>query len=253
MVEVLACTNKIHKTALQSFGIRNDINYIDFPVHKNTNKANLFNSYFHSVFTTSNVKSPNIDSLPNIPNSLSTINISEAEIFSALSNLDPKTSAGAEKIGPMVLRLCSAVLSKPLYHLYSMSIRYAIISCSWKVHKIMPIFKSGNQNFVKCYHPISLLNNVSKVLEHLIYSKIIPRITDSISNAQFGFLQNRSTLQQLLLFTKELFSSASQIDTVYFDIRKAFDSVSHTLLLSKLCLCGITGKLWCWFKSYLSN
>jgi len=161
-----------------------------------------------------------------IPYSLSTINICE---YSTLSNLDPKKSVGADKIGP--IKSCSAILFKPLYHLYSMSLRYTTIAHSWKVRKIIPIFKSGNRNSVKCYQPISLLNNASKVLEHLIYNKIILKITDSISNAQFGFLRNRSALQQLLLFTKELFSSASQIDTVYFDIHKAFDSVSHNLLL----------------------
>ena len=140
----------------------------------------------------------------------------------------------------MVLKSCSAILSKPLHHLYSMSLRYAIIPCSWKVHKIIPIFKSGNRNSVKCYRPISLLSNVSRVLEHLVYT--IFKITDFITKAQFDFLCNHTTLQQLF-FTKELFSSASQIDIVYFDIRKAFDSVSHNLLLAKLRSCRIIGKL----------
>ena len=158
---------------------------------EDSDKANLFNNYFHSVFTSpNNVESLNIDLLPNIPNSLSAIDISEAEVYITLSNLDPKKSVGADKIGPMILNSCSDVLSKPLYHLYSMSLRYATIPCSWKLHKIIPVFKSGNRNSVKCYRPISLLSNVSKVLEHLVYSKVVTKITDTISNSQFGFLQN---------------------------------------------------------------
>ena len=82
------------------------------------------------------MESPNIDSFPSIPNSLSTINICEAEVYSTLSNLDPKKSVGADKIEPMVLKSCSAILSKPPHHLYSMSLRYPIIPYSWKVHKI---------------------------------------------------------------------------------------------------------------------
>jgi len=153
----------------------------------------------------------------------------------------------------MVLKSCSTVLCKPLHHLYLMSLRDATIPQCWKVHKITPIFKSGNRNSVKCYRPISLLSNVFKILEWLIYSKIITHLTNCISSAQFGFLRNRSTLQQLILFTDKLFSCNSEIDTIYFDIRKAFDSVSHNQPLTKLWSCGITGKLWSWFQSYLYN
>ena len=195
----------------------------------------------------------NIDTLPNISDSLSTINISETDVYFALSTLDPKKAVGTDKIGPMLLKSCATILTKPLHHLYSISLRYATIPHSWKIHKIIPIFKSGSRNSVKCYRPISLLSNTSKVLEYLIYNKIANKITDSISNAQFGFLKNHSTLQQLLLFTNDLFNSTIQIDTIYFDIRKAFDSVPHNQLLIKLWSCGITGKLWSWFKSYLSN
>jgi len=115
----------------------------------------------------------------------------------------------------MVLRSCSAILFKPLYHLYSMSSRYATIPHSWKVHRIIPTvsLKLAIRTLSNVIVPFP---NLSKVLEHLIYNKIILKLTNSISNAQFGFLQNCSTLQQLLLFTKEFFSSTSQIDTVYF-------------------------------------
>jgi len=54
-------------------------------------------------------------------------------------------------------------------------------------------------------------------------------------------------------FSNKLFSSTTQIDAIYFDICKAFDSVPHNQLLVKLLSCGITGKLWSWFQSYLFN
>ena len=102
------------------------------------------------------------------------------------------------------------------------------------------------------YRPISLLSNTSKVLEQLIYNEVISKITDFISNVQFGFLKNRSTLQQLLIFVNEIFTCGTQSDAVYFDIRKAFDSVCHNQLLVKLWLAGISGHLWSWFRSYLT-
>ena len=88
-----------------------------------------------------------------------------------------------------------------LFHLFSISIQYAVIPHQWKIHKVIPVCKSGNRSSIKYYCPISLLSNISKVLECLIYNEIISKITDSISNAQFGFLKNRSKLQQLLILS----------------------------------------------------
>ena len=180
-------------------------------VYNDIDKANLFNTYFHLVYTTSTVGAPNIDSLPSVPDSLSSISISEADVYYTLASLDPNKAVGPDKIGPRVLRACAAVLTKPLHHLFSISTRYAVIPLQWKIHKVIPVFK--------------LLSNTFKVLERLIYNKIITKITDSISSVQFGFLKNQSTLQQLLIFVNKVFTCGTQTDAVYFDIHKAFDSV----------------------------
>ena len=123
----------------------------------------------------------------------------------------------------------------------------------WKVHKIVPVFKSGDLTSVKNYRPISLLSNTSKVLEQLVYNKIIGHVSKRISPFQFGFTKKCSTLQQMLIFTNQIMNSSSQTDVIYFDISKAFDTVSHSILLSKLWSFGITGVLWTWFKNYLSD
>ena len=79
---------------------------------------------------------------------------------------------------------------------------------------------------VKNYRPISLLCNVSKVLEGLIYDKVISTVADSIIPWQFGFQRNTST-QQLLIYFHQLVTSMAEIDAIYIDFRKAFDRVPH--------------------------
>ena len=123
----------------------------------------------------------------------------------------------------------------------------------WKIHKIIPVFKSGDPTSVKNYRPISLLSNTSKVLEQLIFNKIIGHISRHINPLQFGFTKHCSTLQQMLIFTNEIINTSSQTDVIYFDISKAFDTVSHSILLCKLWSFGVTGVLWTWFKNYLTD
>ena len=124
----------------------------------------------------------------------------------------------------------------------------------WRIHAIIPIFKSGDHSSVLCYRPISLLCSISKVLERIIYNAIVKFTTQYISLTQFGFLKNHSSQQQLLLFLSNFMRpSSSPIDVVYLDFKKAFDSVPHNELLVKLWSFGITGNLWNWFKGYLLN
>ena len=81
-------------------------------------------------------------------------------------------------------------------------------------------------------------------------------LTDSFSKAQFGFLSGRCTTQQLLLFFNsicESVDSKSQVDVIYLDFAKAFDSVPHNELLAKLHSMGVTGTLWKWFQGYLKE
>ena len=79
---------------------------------------------------------------------------------------------------------------------------------------------------------------------------------NSFTPHQFGFLLKRSALQQLILFTERLFDSKNnrnEVDVIYMGFKKAFDSVSHNALLSKLQALGISGKLWTWLETYLKT
>ena len=81
-------------------------------------------------------------------------------------------------------------------------------------------------------------------------------VTQQISSSQFVFLRGHSSVQQLLKFLSMVIDSLEnslQCDEIYFDFKKAFDSVPHQELLFKLRSIGIAGSLWKWFENYLTS
>ena len=215
-------------------------------------KACLFNQYFHSVFMNSSFQLPSISELR--PHSfIGETNINELDVFKALKSLDVSKAMGCDGICSKVLKHCAIALYQPLYHLFNLSLTQHYLPVEWRTHLIKPIFKSGDKGSIRNYRPISLLCIVSKVLEKIVYNNIVDFVTKSISANQFGFLRGRSTLQQLLLSFSIIFSSKSQTDVVYLDFRKAFDSVAHNEVLLKLWKFGICDSLWQWMRAYLTN
>ena len=110
--------------------------------------------------------------------------------------------------------------------------------------------------FTSYYRPVSLLSQVSKVLECLIFRLVSSFIKDSLYDIQHGFRCNRSCVIQLLNVFHDLgraLDSGNEIDLLYLDFAKAFDSVSHSKLLFKLKSFGISGQLFNWFADYLHN
>ena len=220
-------------------------------------RAELFNTFFHSIYTVSSFSLPSVDNHAATLPTLSNISFSEVEVLHALSALDPTKSMGTNRIGPRLLRSCSLALYIPLHHLFSVSITRGIIPTEWKCHSITPVFKTGDKSSVKNYRPISLLCVTSKVLERLIYDKLCKFIIEHniISCTQFGFLEHRSTVQQLLLFLNDVRRALhdASCSVIYLDFRKAFDSVPRNELLLKLMKICVTDNLWLWFREYLTN
>ncbi len=163
---------------------------------------------------------------------------------------------GCDQIHPTVLKLCADTLSIPFCKLFSDSLDQGVIPPEWKVHKICPILKIVNPGCLENFRPISLLCLTGKIIEKLIYNKIIDFVREKISIHQHGFLKGRSCLSQLIssyAYINDQLDKNCAIDVVYLDFKKAFDTVSHNELLYKLWRIRITGPLWFWFKNYLSG
>ena len=103
--------------------------------------------------------------MPSTHDCISSIDISIEEVLDALTNLDPSKASGLDNIGPSILKNSASILSRPLHYLFSLSLTSGKIPTEWKIHTIVPVFKSGDKTSIKNYRPISLLNHVSKVLE----------------------------------------------------------------------------------------
>ena len=160
---------------------------------------------------------------------------------------DTTKAMGVHDISLGVSKNCAATLCIPIHHLFSLSLSKPCILLDWKVHRIIPICQNGGKRLISNYQPIALLCIISKVLEKLIYKKIITHILPQLSPCQFSFLSHRSCLQQLLLLCNTLykaFESNCPTNVIYLDFHKAFDSVPHHKLLYKLQSYNISGKLW---------
>ena len=179
------------------------------------------------------------------------------DLFKALCSLNCGKAMGGDGIPPIILKGTAAAILEPLHHLFAMCTQKSSLSAEWRDHYITPIPKSGDRSVVSNYRPISLLSCISKLFERLVFDQVSTFLMEtSLSNSQFGFIQNRSAVKQLLLHTKSIISaldSHQQLDTVFLDIRKAFDSVPHDQLLLKLWNLGITGSVWQLIKSYLTG
>ena len=224
------------------------------PLHK----YELFNNFFNSVFVHSCSPFSTLDMLPRTPkdSDLSSITVTEEEVWEVISTLNPNKAIGPDNIGPAILKACATPLTSPLCQLFNLCLSTATIPEEWKQHLVTPVYKSGEKSQVSNYRPISLLCTTSKVFESLVYMKVIDHIRPQISLKQFGFLSNRSTVHKLLTTLSDIVHSIDNkcnTDVIYLDLKKAFDSVCHGELLFKLQSFGITGCLWEWFKSYLAN
>ena len=165
---------------------------------------------------------------------------------------------GADNIHPRLLKQCAAPLAHIFCYIFNLSMLTGIIPNEWKLSHITPIFKKGSRSDPLQYRPVSVPSVPSKCHERLISDVMAPFCLENniISEHQFGFVKGRSVEDSLLLTYDHiirLVDQGKQCDLVLFDFTKAFDRVSHPILLAKLQAVGITGHLHRWLSNFLQN
>ena len=226
--------------------------------------ATLFADFFSEVYglaTANTIYCPatiatNCSKISVIDDHRGIFSVSEEEIVSAIRDLKPSFSLGADGIPAFLIKGCSFSLVEPLHILFNLSLFECSLPDLWKKTYITPIFKKGSRNDIRNYRPIAIISAIPKLLDRIMYNKTLLLCSHIISNKQHGFVPSRSTITNLALFTNRIFSSFSrnrQLDAVYLDFRKAFDLINHKILLLKLKHYNLPIKFIHWIESYLTG
>ena len=185
---------------------------------------------------------------------LDEINFGSSDVELLLKKIPDTASVAADGIPPFIIRNCANILAPLVYVLFTWIISTRLWPNIWKQAYVIPFLKSGSKIDVCNYRGNSILPRLFLVLEKILFNFIYNHVRDELSNAQHGFRCRRSTFTQLLDKIDKVCSSCDgNIDyySVYFDVQKAFDTVSHNKLLFKLRAFGFDDAFIELFSSYL--
>ena len=187
---------------------------------------------------------------------MSPLDIQLGDVLQVLLSLDTRSSAGADNIHPMFLKSCASQVAYPLHKIFCLSLVEKKLPEYWKTSRVTPIFKKGSRYVPLNYRPVCLTSVSCKCLERLIARELNEYLeaNNILSEHQFGFRAGRATSDQMILVYDSISKWLDEgyvTDLILFDFSKAFDIVSHSILLTKLDQLGVDRGLIAWIEAFL--
>lgn len=196
--------------------------------------------------------------MPQSQNTLPSIRVSPIDVYNAIKSLKNSSTTDIYGLNSKILKACSYNFIVFLCDFFNACLQTGYFPQVFKMAKVLPIPKNRDHDSINNFRPISIIPILGKLLERIVNRYLYEYFEDNnlLSPTQFGFRKNKSTiaaLRSVVGHIVEGFEAGDLIGLTMFDLSKAFDCVSHDILLRKLEWYGICGNNHKFLKSYLQS
>lgn len=191
-------------------------------------------------------------------NTFNSVEITPSDILKCVSKLSNSNSEDFYGLSNRIIKQIIEVIIGPLVYIFNMMMSQGVYPRALKITKVIPIYKKGVKSDPSSYRPISLVPIISKIFEFCFKEQLYNYFIKNnlLCTEQFGFLPGRDTIKALEKIVErvlENFEKKIVSSTTLLDLTKAFDCISHKLLISKLSYYGVQSKELNLLSSYLGD
>lgn len=243
--------NNVPKDYIIKININNDT------IHNPNEIANAFNDFY--INQVQPVRSLTMVSSNNTSQSSMFMQpVTPHDIHMVINDLKNKKSTGYDDVNTSSIKNVSKAICDVLSHITNLCIEQGVFPNDLKISIIKPLFKKGKRDEMSCYRPVALIPIFSKIIEKVIYASLYAFLESKqlLSNCQLGFRKKKSINLAIFKFLNGIIGNLDKkyhVSALFMDLTKAFDYVSHDILLKKLNNLGARGNVLNLIESYLTQ